>query len=269
MTELTNPTSEASGRASSAGAQIVGQRRLFYFNDNGQPAYQVYDLTPEDFLNPQPGDEFFHGDVHDRSARILAGMLHYHFRYSPTTSVHIRPKLIWTDTSLAQPMPDVAIVNHLTEQQRQRPLLDFAAEQAATGDEGEVSLRAIFEVTSPLLAQYDLADKRDLYERAGVPEYWIIDTGLRPGNEQPAFSITGYRLQDGHYQAIAPTNSNRWESKACRLWLSVGADGQSFELGDLRTGKSLPVPSDDDDPSISAQAEANRRAQSIAGQLKL
>src|SRR5688572_12548737 len=103
---------------------IVGHRRLFYFNDNGQPAYQSYDLTPEDFLNPHAGDEFFHGEIHDRSARILSSMLHYHYRYSPTASVHIRPKVVWPDAALAQPMPDVVVVNHLSDPQRQRPILD-------------------------------------------------------------------------------------------------------------------------------------------------
>jgi hypothetical protein len=248
---------------------IVGQRRLFYFSDTGQPAYRTYDLTAEDFLNPQPGDEFFQGEVHDRSARILASMLHHHYRYSPTASVHIRPKIVWPDASLAQPMPDVAIVNYLSEPQRQRPILDIAAEQNAEGVEGEVTVRALFEVTSPLLAEQDLETKRALYESAKVGEYWILDTGLRPDQEQPSFLFLGYQLCDGKYEPIVPAGELRWESKSCRLWLTVNEDRRSFQLGDLRTGNALPLPAEDDDPSISAQAEANRRAQSIAGQLKL
>jgi Uma2 family endonuclease len=264
MSESTNqPTSDAS-----AAPTIVGQRRLFYFNDNGQPAYQVYELTAEDFLNPQPGDEFFHGELHDRSARILSSMVHHHYRYSPTASVQLKTKLVWPDPALAQPMPDVVVVNNLSDPQRQRPVIDFVAEQAAS-DEGEVSVRAIFEVTSPLLAEADLATKLALYEHAGVPEYWIIDSGLRPGNEQPFFTILGYQLQEGRYQPIAPKSENRWESKACRLWITLSPDQQSFQLGDLRTGAPFPILAEDDDPSISTQAEANRRAQSIADQLKL
>jgi Uma2 family endonuclease len=252
----------------------AGQRRLFYFNDAGQPAYQVYDLTGDDFLNPQPGDEFFHGEEHERSVRLLASLLHFHYRYSPSASVHIRPKLVWPDASLAQPMPDVAIVNHLSEPQRQRPILDLMAEQRAAEREGdlaggEVAVRAIFEVTSPLLAQHDLETKRTLYARAGVPEYWIIDSGLRPGQERMRFTILGYRLRGDGYAAIPPTSEQRWESAACRLWLTVSSDQQSFQLGDLRTGKPFLLPASDDDPSISAQAEASRRASSIAGQLKL
>jgi Uma2 family endonuclease len=254
--------------SNSEAAPTVGQRRLFYFNDNGQPAYQVYDLTAEEFLNPQTGDEFFHGELHDRSARQLASMLQYHYRYSPSASVHIRPKVVWPDPALAQPMPDAVIVNNLNDSQRQRPILDLQAEQQASV-EGEVTLRAIFEVTSPLLAEVDLETKRALYERAGVSEYWIIDTGQRPQSDHAAYDILGYRLEGESYHPIAPTGDGRWESKACRLWLTVSADRQSFQLGDSRTGNALPIPSDDEDPSISAQAEADRRAQSIADQLKL
>lgn len=248
---------------------IVGQRRIFYFNDNGQPAYQVYDLVADDFLNPQPGDEFFHGATHDRAARILSSMMYHHYRYSPAASVHIRPKVVWPDTALDQPMPDVVVVNNLVDPHRLRPVLDIAAEQAVPDGEGEVSVRAIFEVTSPALATIDTATKVALYARAHVPEYWIIDSGLRPDNDQVHFTILGYALQGGSYQAIVPTAQQRLESKACRLWLAVTPDAQSILLGDLRTGKPLPMPAEEDDPSISAQAEANRRAQSIAGQLKL
>jgi hypothetical protein len=198
---------------------------------------------------------------------MLASMLHFHYRYSPSASVHVKPKIIWADASLAQPVPDVAIVNHLNEPQRQRPILDLQAEQDA-GD-GEVDVRAIFEVTSPLLAELDLETKRSLYARAGVQEYWIIDSGLRPGNEQVNFNILGYHLQDNQYISIPAFTQNRWESQVCRLWLSISADHKSIQLGDLRTGKPFPLPADDDDPSISTQAEASRRAQSIADQLKL
>lgn len=254
-------------------APIVGQRNVFYFNDNGQPAYQSYDLTADDFMNPQAGDEFFHGETHDRAVRILASMLHYHYRYSPTVSTHIKPKIVWADASLAQPIPDVVLVNNLSDPQRHRPVLDLTAEKPAEQAIGpateQVTLRALFEVTSSLLAQVDLETKQTLYARANVPEYWIIDTGLRPDQEQVNFAILGFQLQDGRYTPIPAQSNGRWESPTCRLWLAVSPDHQSFQLGDLRTGKAFPEPADEDNPSIAAQSEADRRAQSIANQLKL
>jgi Uma2 family endonuclease len=265
MSQKAGPQVEPENTASS----VVGQRRLFYFNENGQPAYRIYELQGDDFLNPQPGDEFTHGELHDQTARILGAMLHHHFRYSPTNSVHIRPKIVWTDETLAQPMPDVAIVSNLADAQVHRPVLNIAEEQTKAATDTDVAVRAIFEVTSPLLAQYDFDEKHTVYERAGVDEYWIIDTGLRPEQGEPHFSVYGYRLVDDHFEPIAPDSAGQWASKACRLWIRVAPDALSIELGDLRTGKTFPVPSADDDPSISAQAEASRRAQSIADQLKL
>ena len=74
------------------GLPIVGHRRAFYFNDAGQPAYRVDELTAEDFLNPQPDDIFEHGAHHAESVRQLAGMLRHHYRYSPTASVPQAPQ---------------------------------------------------------------------------------------------------------------------------------------------------------------------------------
>jgi hypothetical protein len=201
--------------------------------------------------------------------RILGSMLHHHYRYSPNASVHLRPKLVWPVAALDQPMPDVVVVNNLADPHRHRPTIDLAEEQQVASVEAEISVRAIFEVTSPYLAAVDLDTKPLLYARAGVTEYWVIDTGLRPDVDKPHFSILGWRLENGQYAPIAPAADGRFQSKSCRLWLAVSADQHSIQLGDLRTGTPLPMPTEDDDPSISAQAEASRRAQSIAGQLKL
>lgn len=251
----------------------VGERRHFYFNENGQPAYQIHELTADDFLNPYPGDTFFHGELHDRIVRALGSLLRHHYRYSLNTSVQLQTKVIWPDAALAQSMPDLVVVSNLSDQLQPRATLDIAAEQATSqanpSIEGDVTLRAIFEVTSPQLATIDLETKRNLYQRANIAEYWIIDTGLRPGNDQPAITIIGYRLQDGQYHPIAPTPSGHWESKICRLWLAITAEAPYLQIGDLRTGATYPNPADDENPIISAHSEANRRAQNIADQLNL
>lgn len=234
---------------------VVGQRRVFYFNDAGQPAYRVYDLTAVDFLNAQPGDEFAHGEAHDRLLRRVGALLRYQHRFSPNVTVHLQPKLIWPDPTLDQPMPDMVLVNDLTEPLRHRPTLDLAAEG--------VTLRAVVEITSPLLADQDHTAKAALYAHAGVPEYWIID----PASGDAPPQLHGYLLEGASYRPIAPNAEGKLESRACRVWFQV-IDGEVY-LGDLRTGKPLPPPAEDDDPTLSAQAEAARRAQSIAGQLNL
>jgi Uma2 family endonuclease len=49
----------------------------------------------------------------------------------------------------------------------------------------------VVEVLSPSTARYDLGEKKDVYERCGVTEYWVID----PADE----SATGYYLVNGKY----------------------------------------------------------------------
>jgi len=50
----------------------------------------------------------------------------------------------------------------------------------------------VVEILSPYTSAKDISVKRDLYERSGVAEYWIID----PGNE----CVLVYRLDEhGHY----------------------------------------------------------------------
>ena len=52
-------------------------------------------------------------------------------------------------------------------------------------------LRLVIEVLSPATARYDRQLKRRRYQRAGVPEYWIVDLDARlierwrPGDERP------------------------------------------------------------------------------------
>lgn len=58
----------------------------------------------------------------------------------------------------------------------------------------EGSLDLAFEVLSPLNPAHDRSLKYQLYEEAGVPEYWIVDPLDR--------SVEVYVLQDGIYEQI-------------------------------------------------------------------
>ena len=52
----------------------------------------------------------------------------------------------------------------------------------------------IIEILSPSAAKYDRGDKKDLYERFGVKEYWIAD----PKNQ----SIEIYILTNDRYKLV-------------------------------------------------------------------
>jgi Uma2 family endonuclease len=50
----------------------------------------------------------------------------------------------------------------------------------------------VIEILSPGTAKYDLTDKKDVYERCGVTELWLVD----PADT----SVTGYYLVNDEYQ---------------------------------------------------------------------
>ncbi len=52
----------------------------------------------------------------------------------------------------------------------------------------------IIEILSPSTAKYDLEEKKDVYERYGVKEYWIVDPSTK--------SATGYFLENGVFIEI-------------------------------------------------------------------
>jgi len=53
----------------------------------------------------------------------------------------------------------------------------------------------VFEILSPGNKEHDLIIKKDLYEKFGVKEYWIVDPETR--------LTLGYQLQKGLYQKIS------------------------------------------------------------------
>ena len=53
----------------------------------------------------------------------------------------------------------------------------------------------VIEILSPGTAQYDRLIKFNLYQRAGVREYWIVDPAARV--------VSVYTLKDGYYRAAA------------------------------------------------------------------
>lgn len=73
----------------------------------------------------------------------------------------------------------------------------------------------VVEVLSPSTAKNDKGYKKDLYEKAGIKEYWIVDPNVR--------SIEVYHLVDGRYRidefyalfpdAFGITDKEREESK--------------------------------------------------------
>ena len=72
----------------------------------------------------------------------------------------------------------------------------------------------VIEIISPSSVTADWVDKFSEYERAGVEEYWLIDS--RPYQEQADF----YQLQDGKFEAVPLTDEGIFHSAVLpHFWL--------------------------------------------------
>ena len=148
----------------------------------------------------------------------------------------------------------------------------------AKEDEGRSSYKLWEEATpdfvledlSPESERRDLVDKRILYRRLGVPEYWMFDeTRTRLLNESGAplgELLVGYRLRGGRYRRVRANAAGRWPSEALGLELCVRHGPLRFF--DPVTGEYLRTLDEEKVQREAAEqrAEADRREREAAEQ---
>jgi Uma2 family endonuclease len=93
--------------------------------------------------------------------------------------------------------------------------------------------RTIFEIASEDTWRKDLVDKRLLYERLKVAEYFVFDPEAR--FVKPP--LRGFRLRAGKYQALTPAADGSLTSK--ELGLRLFLEGHMLRLIDARTGEPV------------------------------
>jgi Uma2 family endonuclease len=116
------------------------------------------------------------------SMRLLAAFLQ-HLHANPIGEIFHAPLDVVLDDYNA-PQPDIIFIRNenigiINEQ-----------EQVVMG-----APDILIEIISPGSIKRDRIEKKDLYEKFAVPEFWIID----PNNQ----SIEVYQLQEGHYQIFS------------------------------------------------------------------
>ena len=96
----------------------------------------------------------------------------------------------------------------------------------------------VMEVGSKSTASRDLGEKRDLYQRLGIAEYWRFDP---TGGEYYGQPIIGERLVEGEYRPydlqVDSDGSVRGYSEL--LDLEFYWDGEAFDVLDPQTGKTI------------------------------
>jgi len=148
--------------------------------DTGLFAGQRFELIDGDLIDKM-GQEPPHAyAIHLLQIRLV--------KIFPPMQVQIQSPIEAADQEESLPEPDLAILADLKDDYRRRH---------PRGDE----LLLAIEVADTTV-RYDTTTKRDLYARAGVPEYWVLDIGARR-------LIVHRRLSRGKFEQIdsVPENS--------------------------------------------------------------
>jgi len=187
-------------------------------------------LTPERFLNPQVGDQMSQGRRHGVTAAELAGLLENHFREAPDVLVLFDVKHVF-GPELPGPGPDVSVIRGIRDKEADRESFDAQKEGAVPC--------LIIEVVSPRdsrIRRADVKDKVEIYERARVQEYVIVDSS----RQDRRFRLLGYRQTPaGRYLPIEPDAEGRILSEATDLWFQVAPDGNRVLVFEHPGGRQL------------------------------
>jgi colicin import membrane protein len=209
-----------------------GWRPKYLHLPGGKIEEQRIPLTAADLLDPQVGDVILEGVPHAKISSFLYVLLFVHYEKEADVLVTHDVKMVWGIPGLAGPAPDAAMIRGIRNKEESRDVFDVLQEGARPC--------LVIEVVSPKYEEVrrnDYVDKKEIYERAGIPEYLIVEPYQVPGF--PIRQWTGYRLStDGRYREIEPDGEGRLLSKTTGLLFGVAEDG-GFQVTDARTGERL------------------------------
>lgn len=198
---------------------------------DGRSELREEPLTEGDLLDPQLGDHVIQNSWHIATVYSLYDILSWRYEPRPDVFISSDLKMIWGILGLPDPAPDIAVIPGVRDRGRFRRSFKVRREGTRPA--------LVLEVVSdePEHQSADHHDKVAIYERAGVPEYLILDPPTPFGK---ACLWTGYRLNSaGRYEPIPADAEGRLLSTTTGLWFGVAPEGKSIQLVDAATGELL------------------------------
>ncbi len=233
-----------------------GVRTLIEYDANGNEIFIEIPLSLDDFLDPMEGDFFMQGGLHDEDVQKLKSIFRYRYRHDPSILVCSDKKIRWHIEGLKEPAPDVAIIpNVYTEQDPYQSSFDVQKEGTRP--------RFVLEVISPRYRTKDTDDKVDIYLRAGVREYHVLNSRLNRKTGMVEYEIVGYRMEGTEYVRILPNEQGLIYSTTEDVWLGVSEQRDRFFVLDGQTMEEI-LPDDeraDQAEERALQAEERLRLQ--------
>jgi Uma2 family endonuclease len=219
--------------APSADPFRYGWRPKYVHLPGGEVIEEQIPLTPEDLLDPQLGDVVPQSGEHFDYAHSTVQLLRDHYAPRPDVYVAGDMKMLWGIPGLEEPAPDVAVIPGYRP--RDKPPTSFDVLEEGTRP------CLIIEVVSPsdsALLRNDYEEKVRIYQRAGIPEYILLDPPRRATKNR--LLLTGHRLGiDGRYRQIEPDGEGFLLSETTQLRFGVDQDGKTLVIFDAVTGQRL------------------------------
>lgn len=235
-------------------ARDVPEDEFYYgfrtVEDEESGGFRYVPLTPDDFLDPEEGDHFMQGTLHELEVSRLRGIFRSRLRDQEDVTVYCDLKMEWGIPGIPNPAPDISVIRNVTDPDRPRGTFSVP-------DEGVCPV-FVLEVVSPRYRSQDIRDKPEIYRKAGVSEYIIVDPHL--SGDKVSYEIVGHRKIGNRYISIHPDDRGMIYSQTTDVWIgpTEAKDGIIVEDGQTRE-RILPDTERADAEAERADAEANAR----------
>jgi Uma2 family endonuclease len=232
-----------------------GWRPKYVRLPNGEFDEEQIPLTLEDLLDPQLGDVVPQCQPHFELLITLVELLRRHYDSREDVYVAGDMKMLWGIPGVPEPSPDLAVIFGVHKKH------DSGRDSFDCESEG-TRPSLIIELVSSVdfgTRNIDYEKKVEVYQRVGIPEYFIFDPPSEVTNER--LMLTGYRLDaTGRYQDVDPDSQGRLFSVTTGLLFGVAEDGSSPLVIDTTMAKPIPTSSQLYEDWRAAEAKALRES---------
>ncbi|MGQ9547911.1 MAG: Uma2 family endonuclease [Roseiflexus sp.] len=208
-----------------------------------------------DLLHPEEGDQVLCNYDHQRRVRYFANVFLARVASRPDAVVLSDVRIAWDIPDLRPHGPDIMVIFGVA-----------AVRNWSTFDVAQEGVRPtlILEVTSPDTRRFDLYEKVDHYDLAGVPYYVIVDAVERRGT--PMVRVLGYERAGTAYRMMTPDARGWLWLAPLHVWIGVRDgevycfDEQGQQLGDYADLVMMVVESEQRVAEALAEAKAQAQA---------
>jgi Uma2 family endonuclease len=181
----------------------------------------------------------------------LLELLRRHYESREDVFVAGDLKMLWGIPGIPEPSPDLAVIFGVRKKHdSQRTSFRCKRE----GTRPSLIIELVSSVDSGT-RKNDYEKKVGIYQRVGIPEYFIFDPPTPITDER--LLLTGYRLDAaGRYQEVEPDPQKCLLSVTTNLLFGVAEDGCSPFVIDVATGETIPTPGQLDKARQAAEAKA-------------